>query len=282
MDKLFGSAKKKLPVSKNDSELVPVMYLEFDGGLHREIRIFRCEVFIVLSGMIQISYDRFIAEKVSEGNFLLLPPGSRCSFTMDEKVKILHLRVENIEQISSEISPGMLSKMKNGTYADFPILPLNRPLGKYVDFLLKILADNVDNIHLFRLKVHEFFFLLKAYYTKEQVESFLSSLYKPDSAFAMFVLNNYRYVKTVYEFARLCNCSLSSFDKHFKQVFGISAYKWMMQKKKDYIYYQLKTTNKPLKQVAEETGFSSQPQFTDFCKKHLGASPGVLRKNNIA
>lgn len=56
----------------------------------------------------------------------------------------------------------------------------------------------------------------------------------------------------------------------------------MMKKKVDLVFYQIRTTNKAFKQIAEETGFLSLPQFTDFCKKHLGNSPGKIRKNGVA
>jgi len=128
------------------------------------------------------------------------------------------------------------------------------------------------------LKKKELFYLLSGYYTAEELGYFFHPLMSNDSRFMDFVLKNYKKVRTVIEFAALYNCSVSNFEKKFRLTFGVSPYKWMNQRRIDEVYQELIATDKPIGQIAEEQKFLSLPQFTDYCKKHLGYPPGKLRR----
>lgn len=281
MDQLLSEAAHLAPINPKEAQTSSLMYFKHSSGYHRNIRIFRCEVLCVLSGSFTLSYDRFIARRVTKGYILLMAPGSKCSLTIDKDSEILLLRPNDMSDICEKINMEELPIKENIISYDIPLLKINKPMETFIYQTIKLIADGILYTEFLDIKIKEFFYLINAYYTKEELAAFLYPLYNKSASFAMFVFKNYRYVKTVSEFARLYNCSLSNFDKNFREAFGTSSYKWMMKRKIDLIFHELKTTNKPLKEVAEDTGFASQSQFTDFCKKHLGASPGQFRKKKV-
>lgn len=281
MDQLTYEYLKKSPSTAKDIT-TSVVYLHLQEGLHREMKVYRCGIVCVLSGKLTLSYDRFIAEPLDNRQLFLLAPGTRCSITAVENTRILLFQTEDIVAINDVLHIEELPVKDLMAEYGMPTIEIKEPIRIFIENLLYFIDRKNVMAEYFELKIRELYHLIRSYYTTEEITTFFYPLYSKNASFAMFILKNYRYVKTVTEFAKLYNCSLSSFDKNFRRAFGISSYKWMMQKRIDLIYHELCSTQKPLKQVAEDTGFSSQPQFTDFCKKHLGASPGQIRKNKTS
>lgn len=92
------------------------------------------------------------------------------------------------------------------------------------------------------------------------------------------VLSLCQEINTVDELANRMNLSLSTFNRKFQSSFNISPYKWMIKKKTEKVYNAIIESESPLKQVADEVGFSSLSQMIDYCKKHIGMTPGEIRK----
>lgn len=278
MEQLLCMANNLAPQKEKQATASSVMYLELKKGVHRKANVYRCVILCVLNGSITLSYDRFIAENVREGQILLLTPGERCSITATHDTHIILFQTEDLIQTSEGLVIEELPVRQIENYG-IPLLNIKQPIRIFIKQLLLLFNDGLYITDFMNLKMKELFYLLKTYYTKEELAGFFYPLYSKNAAFAMFVYKNHRFVKNVTEFARLYNCSISNFDKNFRQTFGTSSYKWMMQRRINMIYNEIQTTQKPLKQIAEDTGFASQPQFTDFCKKHMGVTPGQLRKS---
>jgi len=128
------------------------------------------------------------------------------------------------------------------------------------------------------LKVMELFVLLKAYYPKEKLVTVFFPFLRKETSFIVKIWNNIGHVRTVAELASICCLSRSVFQAKFKETFGVSPYKWITERKVAILRQELYTTNKQITQIAQEQGFSSISQFSDFCKKNLGHSPERLRK----
>lgn len=131
---------------------------------------------------------------------------------------------------------------------------------------------------MLKTKTAELFYLLACSKAPEALAHFFAPVIFPDYVFSRFVLENYMSVKTVEELARLSHYSFSGFQKQFRKVFGIAPYQWMLMKKTEKVYYEIHKTSKPLKVIAEETGFAGLSQLSDFCRKRFGKSPTAIRK----
>ena len=82
------------------------------------------------------------------------------------------------------------------------------------------------------LKQQELLLVLKGFYTKKRTDSVLFP-HRPasDNVFEKFVMENYKKVNSVKEFADLYYVSERSFSRKFHSCFGESPYKWMQKKK---------------------------------------------------
>lgn len=89
---------------------------------------------------------------------------------------------------------------------------------------------------------------------------------------------NFYYNLELEDFAKLCNRSLSSFMRDFKNSFHTAPGKWLLEKRLDYAGRLLATTNKTLADVIYECGFESQVHFNRVFKEKLGIPSLQLKK----
>jgi len=65
----------------------------------------------------------------------------------------------------------------------------------------------------------------------------------------------------------------------FKHVFGVSMFDYLVKKRMQEARNLLLDTNKPIKEIATLTGYSSKQSFTNAFKKYFHDTPGSFRKN---
>jgi AraC-like DNA-binding protein len=92
---------------------------------------------------------------------------------------------------------------------------------------------------------------------------------------------NYAYNLPLEAYAKLCNRSLSSFKRDFVNIFKMSPGKWLAEKKLTRSHFLLTTTDKPISDVAMESGFENLAHFSKTFKLRFGDSPMNLRKSLI-
>ena len=80
------------------------------------------------------------------------------------------------------------------------------------------------------IKQQEVLLVLRGYYTKKELFTFFSSILGHAGHFEDFVMDNYRKVKSVKEFAGLYCTSERSFNRKFRDCFKESPYQWMQKK----------------------------------------------------
>lgn len=262
------------------SEFTPIEHTTYPPGHKWDIKLFHCEIIFVLKGNLTISFDFFLDKTIETGNILLLPPGNQIKAETEEGISLLIMRLKESVSFCNGFSLEDLTDSKVTPSEDPAVLIIRPILQSYLSLLIEIIKGGFNCNDYLNIKIREFLFLLKAYYSTEELAKFFYSFINGDASFAQFVFRNYRKMKTVQEFAALYSSSISSFDKRFRRTFGCSTYQWMMKRKIEIIYHEINTTDKPFRQIAEESGFLSHSQFTDFCKKHLGDAPCRLRKKS--
>ncbi|MBS6527730.1 MAG: helix-turn-helix transcriptional regulator [Bacteroides caccae] len=144
-------------------------------------------------------------------------------------------------------------KMENGNNC---ILPIRKPLLHILRQLLFYLDTGLLCRHMHILKQQEIILALRGFYTKSELAAFFSRTTGVGRQFEDFVLDNYKNVKTVKEFASLCCVSERSFNRKFQESFSQSPYRWMQERRA-----------------------GSPAHLTCYCKKLFGATPTELRNN---
>ncbi|MBD8390023.1 helix-turn-helix transcriptional regulator [Dysgonomonas sp. BGC7] len=233
----------------------------------------------MMDGTLSFSLGNSIDEKLYKGKILLLTAGSALSGQADSDSTIMIIRLHNTKQLCDCFSLDMLLREEKNNMIKSGIcyLDINERTNDFLLFLDTCISDGLKCTYFFALKVKEFLYLLRAYYTKTELLGFFYPLLSKDISFSDFIMKNYHKAKSVQELADMTHYSLSGFQKRFKKVFGISAYHWMRDARAKLIYHQLNSTEKSFKEISDEYGFSSPSHFNDFCKTTFGTTPGRIR-----
>ena len=78
--------------------------------------------------------------------------------------------------------------------------------------------------------------------------------------------------------ARECGFSISHFARSFKTSFGVSAHRWIVQRRIERSKELLTETREPLADIAGQAGFADQAAFTRTFTRMVGMSPGRWRR----
>jgi AraC family transcriptional regulator, exoenzyme S synthesis regulatory protein ExsA len=79
------------------------------------------------------------------------------------------------------------------------------------------------------------------------------------------------------EFARLCGRSLSAFKREFAEIYHATPGKWLVEKRLEYSYYLLETTDQSVDDICVDSGFENCTHFIRVFKKKYGMSPAKVR-----
>lgn len=174
-----------------------------------------------------------------------------------------------------------LSILDATTDTDDMIIPIKRPLLEVLGSVRTYQETGLLCRHMHLLKQQELFVVLRGFYTKKELTAFFAASAEARQRFERFVLENYRKVNSVKEFAGLYYVSERTFSRKFRSCFGESPYKWIQKKKagtnkgnNQRFRILLKNNSQTIR------GSVRSPIFTTYCKRVLGVSPSQLRRKN--
>ncbi len=237
------------------------------------------EIVFLISGKFLLSYGKLVKEEITEGKIMLFPPGSHVQAEVVEDVHFIICRIRDVVQLCECMSLERLHNEAGAIPEGFHMLDTNDRVSRFIELFVDCVDDGLRCTYYFATKMKEFFFLLRAYYTKEQLAGFFAPMLGKDAQFMNLMYRSYRNVKSVQELADLSNYSLSGFKKQFHRVFGTSASDWMSDQKATRVFQDLNNSSYSIKELAEKHGFSSVAAFSTFCQGKFGMPPGKIRLN---
>lgn len=92
---------------------------------------------------------------------------------------------------------------------------------------------------------------------------------------------NCLYNLELYEYARLCHRSLSSFKRDFYKTFNMPPGRWLLNKRLENACMLLQQTQLAIKDVMLESGFNNMTHFDKVFKKHFYTSPLQYRREKF-
>ena len=233
-------------------------------------------VFFLINGTISINNDEFSNQTVTDGQFFLLP--------IESSIEIIPITEAEMISISFDLPPKVCEHHfdKSVTSAQISVRPqkilnMKFPLRLFMQGLKINILEGLGCQYFLDAKMIELYALLNNYYTHDELLDLYSPIYRNTRTFQRFVLNNYRGVKDVEDFARKAGYSLSTFRRLFKKSFGMPAYQWILKKKCECIMEDLKNKDIPIKSICEKYEFDSLSNFSHFCKTYFGFSPREFR-----
>ncbi|MCD7914976.1 MAG: helix-turn-helix transcriptional regulator [Tannerellaceae bacterium] len=177
-------------------------------------------------------------------------------------------------------SPGLIRE-KEYFQSSFNPVEMAPLLWEYSRHLEVLFEEYVLTTDFLRIKIVEFFHILNFSYTKRELAGLFYPALTVEETFVRFVEESYPRFRTARELARESHMSLRSFENKFNRVFGVSPGRWILRRKIQMVYAEITRSSLPLSVIADKCGFATLSHMTDFCKKHLGATPSQIRKGRI-
>jgi AraC-like DNA-binding protein len=252
-------------------------------GVSDEMTFSRNEIVFEMEGKIRFRFRDHPEKLVGKGYFVFLPVGGlfRYKAVKDSVVMVIRLH-RNVKLCEGFIVEQLLAKSRPQEEMEKPesvtALEILPPIWHFLEGLNGCISDGLRCANYFNTKIEELFILLFVYYSKESLHDFFSLILSPDTLFSEQVRLNYHKYHTAQELAHSMHMTVSKFNKKFKSVFGMPPYQWMLEGKAKRIHSEVYSGNKPLKQIAEEYGFTAQSHLNRFCKEIFGINPGEIRK----
>ena len=240
-------------------------------------------VYFILKGSF-IFNDNVYKKKIRKNSFFLIPPNFDFNAKPLEDVLCIvvnfHVQFNLCENFPMT---ELYDHYDDDVIPTFKPLLFCKQLSVYMTQLSTYLKDGVNCTHFQDIKRQELFFILRAYYQKEDLAVFFYPLLNSeDIYFKTFVMENCLYVKNIQDLAQMAKYSTSGFIKKFTRNFNESPYQWLMKYKSEHILHEIKLGEKNLKEISSQYNFSSMSHFINFCKKFYGETPGRIRKKKLA
>lgn len=83
---------------------------------------------------------------------------------------------------------------------------------------------------------------------------------------------------TIPQLARMLGTNFVTLKRNYEKVFGVGLFARLMQRKMDYSKQLLEQTDKPLKDIADLSGYQTLPGFINAFRKRFGMTPNAWRK----
>ena len=257
--------------------------IELKAGQELQTESDSNQITFVIKGLLALTCKKIQNKKFKTGESILIPLHTPCLIVAVEDVSIMIMRlnfsINFCDRLPLELLLESYGKIKKDSALG--VLEPNKRLTDFVNIMQEYIKDGLKCSFFFDIKIHEFLFLIRAYYEKHVVYDFFKAIYSTDFIFSNNVYRNLDNVKTVKEMADELQYSLSGFEKKFKKVFNASPYQWMQEQKAKKIYHEIHCSKKTFTEMAFEYDFSSPAHFNVFCKLYFGCTPGDLRKENL-
>lgn len=232
-------------------------------------------IFFFLKGEVTINGLHYPNIRVRQGEAIVIPAGLELDIYIGEDTDCLAYRFEELPIVCEDQYRAIVQSLPTDENA-VPI-PLATPLLNFIQSIVLSLEDGLLCRKYFDLKQKELMFLIHNYYSLSEVVTFLNPILNHLNPFRYFVIQNYYKVRTVEELATLGGYGIITFRRMFKEEFGESPYRWMIYQKQENIRYDLTHRDISISEIAYKYLFQSLPQFSNFCKKYLGAAPREIR-----
>jgi AraC-like DNA-binding protein len=135
-------------------------------------------------------------------------------------------------------------------------IPENLVINKFSELLFNIFLNSKNKF------IHEYFNLIN---------------HNSNSNIRLIMEENYQYDLKIDGFAKLCNKSLSSFKRSFKDEFKITPAKWLKQKRLETAKTLMSDASLKINQIGYACGFNNPSHFIRIFKNEYGLTPNQFK-----
>ena len=193
---------------------------------------------------------------------------------------VVHFHPSVLKSIYNKELPKFLTKKTEDRHdTNMAKLASNILIDKFVqDFLVYFENPHLVTTDLLELKLKEIILLLHNSPNGSEIRLILSNLFTPHRYNLQQIVESHLYRNTtIYELAALCNMSLSSFKREFKNIFNDNPASYLRKMKLLKAEELVKTTKLRVNEIAEECGFEDASHFSNTYFKFYGKYPSSDR-----
>ncbi|WP_128254649.1 helix-turn-helix domain-containing protein [Falsirhodobacter deserti] len=214
------------------------------------------------------------------GSFGIIPAGVPFDSQTDVPVESLQIYVRQaiIEEIAGELGKGDPSKIE--------IISRFAVLDQLLEQLAIAISDAAKNPTPFS---HLYVDQLASTFAARLVVEHSTATIVPERVHEgltqrqMNTLNEYieanlRTTLSLSSLAKVNSLSPSHFARLFKKSTGMTPYQYVLRRRTSRAQHLLSQTDRPIEQVAVDSGFGDQPHFTRIFKRLMGVTPANYRK----
>lgn len=245
------------------------------GKCYEEIAEYNAILFFVDGGCILVSNEK--KTDIDENFMCCVPKGSFCKICPKEDCHVVLAQFDRFIQACEKFKLAELSSLRIETPGTLYTVDIRNNLKYFLELLVRYLNDGANCFHFHEIKMKELFWLLRFYYTRQELASMFSFMVGKNYDFRRLVFNNYTKIKSVKELANACGYSLATFKRKFNKEFNESAGSWLQKQMLGMVEYKLSDESIPLKVIVDEMNFSSLAHLSRYCKQKLGYTPKEYR-----
>lgn len=195
----------------------------------------------------------------------------------------IHFFPDVLKEIFENNIPEYLLKPVNDKKIIFQKIQKNAILKSYIDSLL-VYFDNpkLFNTDTIKLKLKELIALLYQM-DSNGVREILSDMFNPHQIeFKKVIEEHIFHNLTLEEFSILLNVSVSTFKRHFKEIYQSAPGQYFIKKRLERATKLLTTSKERITDICYDCGFGDLSNFTKIFSKNYGCSPSEFRERHIS
>lgn len=279
----------------------PQIYLYdlYDRGITHHTKLPYHIIGFLLEGSISITFHDKTRYLFRKGQMFFMPSGSiyTCNlmeytqllvyrlqhpgFRLCEKFPVESLYIEDARFLWYEEGRNPDTKAdESAANKPFSMLEIHPRLLQRLESVRDCFIDGVRCKKFFEMEIEAFFILIRCYYNKNDLYSFMRFIMTGNMVFTEYVRLRWKEYHNVSDLAASMNMSTKHFSRRFLHFFGQKPSIWMANNRARIIFDELTASNKPLKQIAYDNGFSTFSQFSTFTKKMLGKNATEIRNGS--
>lgn len=252
-------------------------YIEFKKDeVAQEMETTWNHIVFLLEGECVINYNQFKDRKFRAGSIILLPKMSTVKIEVTAGTCLLSLSFGISLNLCDKFALQSLTELCDKLDYNFEPVGIRYPLPPFLELVTHCLKQKMDCKHFHSLLQQELFFLLRGFYTKEELALLFYPILATELSFKDFIIENCSKVNNVNELISLSNMGKCNFYSKFKQVFGVTAKQWLLKQRDQHILNKVMTSETTIGELMEEFNFNSQAHFTYYCKRHFDCTPREL------
>lgn len=239
----------------------------------------KATLIFLLKGTLHFAIDNEEPKEIQAGQMFLMPGGCEFYAVAKTDVSVVTCFITPSMALCNQLTLKNLykyAKLKNATDTIFAVLPISRLLQQELEQTKDTLQTGLLCYHYQYIKRDTIFLLLRAFYTKDELTRLFYPILNDDFNFKAKIMQLYSSSQNVNELIEQSGLPSTTFNRKFKVAFHTTPSKWLAQKKKESLLNEIRMTDLPLKEIAEEFNFTPN-YLIKFCKDHFGQTPTELR-----